>query len=90
MRDRRMRAQNVPLQLVTSYIPRFIADGTLIAELDSGMGGISSRLADLGYTQAEIEEIDHSSASTWANSTRMYLGWVGSGRGAGLAISPFP
>lgn len=46
----------VPVQIATSYIPRVIADGTPIAEDDSGVGGISSRLAELGYGQREIEE----------------------------------
>ncbi|MFE0156837.1 GntR family transcriptional regulator [Nonomuraea sp. NPDC059007] len=53
---RYMRAEDVPIQIVTSYIPRSIADGTLIAELDSGVGGISSRLAELGHAQADIVE----------------------------------
>lgn len=56
VRARRMRAQGVPIQIVTSYIPRDIADGTPIAERDPGVGGISSRLAELGHAQAEIEE----------------------------------
>ncbi|MFC4010528.1 GntR family transcriptional regulator [Nonomuraea purpurea] len=56
VRARRMRAQDVPIQIATSYIPREIADGTPIAERDPGVGGISSRLAELGYAQAEIEE----------------------------------
>ncbi|RBQ14037.1 GntR family transcriptional regulator [Spongiactinospora rosea] len=56
IRARRMRADGVPIQIVTSYIPRTIADGTPIAEQDPGAGGISSRLAELGHAQAEIEE----------------------------------
>ncbi|MEU1731176.1 GntR family transcriptional regulator [Streptosporangium sp. NPDC020145] len=46
----------VPVQIATSYIPRVIADGTPIAESDSGVGGISSRLEELGHGQREIEE----------------------------------
>ncbi|MGW5688889.1 GntR family transcriptional regulator [Nonomuraea sp. NPDC003754] len=53
---RYMRAEDVPIQIVTSYIPRSIADGTPIAERDPGVGGISSRLAELGYAQADIQE----------------------------------
>ncbi|MEV6987282.1 GntR family transcriptional regulator [Sphaerisporangium sp. NPDC051017] len=56
VRARRMFAQNVPIQLVTSYIPIAIAQGTPIAQEDSGVGGISSRLAELGHAQHEIEE----------------------------------
>ncbi|MET7327920.1 GntR family transcriptional regulator [Nonomuraea sp. NPDC005650] len=56
IRARRMKAEDVPIQIAISYIPRSIADGTPIAELDPGVGGISSRLAELGYTQVELEE----------------------------------
>lgn len=56
VRARRMFADNVPIQIATSYIPLAIAEGTPIAEPDSGVGGISSRLAELGYAQADIEE----------------------------------
>ncbi|WP_327091266.1 GntR family transcriptional regulator [Nonomuraea sp. NBC_01738] len=56
IRARRMRADDVPIQIVTSYIPRAIADGTPIAERDPGVGGISSRLAELGLAQADIQE----------------------------------
>lgn len=50
------RKREVPIQIATSYIPRSIADGTPIAEEDSGVGGISSRLAELGHAQHELEE----------------------------------
>ncbi|MGW4426400.1 GntR family transcriptional regulator [Streptosporangium sp. NPDC004631] len=62
VRARRMRAapsegtKEVPIQIATSYIPRSIADGTPIAQEDSGVGGISSRLAELGHAQQELEE----------------------------------
>lgn len=56
IRARQMRANDVPIQIVTSYIPLGIAQGTRIAEEDSGVGGISSRLAELGHAQSEIEE----------------------------------
>lgn len=62
VRARHMRAvpsggkREVPIQIATSYIPRTIADGTPIAEEDSGVGGISSRLAELGHAQQELEE----------------------------------
>lgn len=56
VRARYMRAAEVPIQIVISYIPLTIAEGTPIAQEDSGVGGISSRLAELGHAQAEIEE----------------------------------
>jgi GntR family transcriptional regulator len=55
-RMRRMYANDVPVQLAPSYIPASIAEGTQIAEVDSGPGGIISRFADLGYAQTRITE----------------------------------
>jgi GntR family transcriptional regulator len=56
IRARRFHANQVPIQSVTSYIPLTIAAGTAIEETDTGVGGLSSRLAELGHAQAEIEE----------------------------------
>lgn len=56
MRKRRMYANDVPVQLATSYIPAEIADGTPLAQSDSGPGGIISRFAELGYEQTRITE----------------------------------
>jgi len=51
-----MYANDVPVQLAPSYIPLEIAEGTRIAERDSGPGGIISRFAELGYAQVRITE----------------------------------
>ncbi|MEU4834141.1 GntR family transcriptional regulator [Streptosporangium sp. NPDC023615] len=56
VRARHMFADDIPIQIATSYIPLSIGADTPIAELDSGVGGISSRLAELGHAQVEIEE----------------------------------
>ncbi|HEY3683423.1 MAG TPA: GntR family transcriptional regulator [Streptosporangiaceae bacterium] len=56
VRDRRMWADSVPMQVAASYIPWEIAEGTQIAEQDSGPGGIISRFAELGLTQTRISE----------------------------------
>jgi GntR family transcriptional regulator len=45
-----------PVQLATSWILAQIADGTPIAEPDTGPGGIYSRLADLGHAPAQFTE----------------------------------
>jgi GntR family transcriptional regulator len=55
-RMRRMYANDVPVQLAPSYIPATLAEGTQLAEVDSGPGGIISRFADLGYAQTRITE----------------------------------
>jgi|ERR1035437_3490136 GntR family transcriptional regulator len=56
VRMRRMYASDVPVQLAPSYIPADIAEGTALAEVDSGPGGIISRFADLGQAQVRITE----------------------------------
>jgi DNA-binding GntR family transcriptional regulator len=55
-RRRRMSADNVPVQLSTSWFPLDLAGGTQIAERDTGPGGSYSRLADLGHAPAEYTE----------------------------------
>jgi GntR family transcriptional regulator len=55
-RKRRMFAGDWPVQVATSWIPAEIADGTPIAEPDTGPGGIYSRLADLGHAPAQFTE----------------------------------
>jgi GntR family transcriptional regulator len=55
-RKRRMYAGDEPVQLATSWIPADIADGTPIAEQDTGPGGTYSRLAELGHAPAEFTE----------------------------------
>jgi GntR family transcriptional regulator len=56
IRTRRMYANDVPVQLAPSYIPAQIAEGTQLAEPDSGPGGIISRFAELGHAQVRITE----------------------------------
>lgn len=56
IRTRRMYANDVPVQFAPSYIPATIAEGTRLAEYDSGPGGIISRFAELGHAQVRIAE----------------------------------
>jgi GntR family transcriptional regulator len=55
-RRRQMYANDIPVQLATSYIPLDIAAGTQLAQPDTGPGGSYSRLADLGYAPAAFTE----------------------------------
>jgi GntR family transcriptional regulator len=55
-RRRKMYANDVPVQLATSYLPPDIAAGTALAEADTGPGGTYSRLADLGHAPATLSE----------------------------------
>ena len=59
VRRRVMSANDIPVQLAASYFPLDIADGTQLAEADTGPGGAYSRLADLGHAPAAFtEDID--------------------------------
>lgn len=55
-RARRMTADDVPVQLATSYVPGDIAFGSPLENVDTGPGGMISRLAEMGYAQAEVTE----------------------------------
>ena len=55
-RRREMYANDLPVQMATSYIPLDIAAGTPIAETDPGPGGVYSRLAELGHAPAAFAE----------------------------------
>jgi GntR family transcriptional regulator len=56
VRRREMYADDVPVQLATSYLPLDIAAGTQLANVDTGPGGAYSRLADLGHAPVEFTE----------------------------------
>jgi GntR family transcriptional regulator len=55
-RERRMYADDIPVQLAPSYIPASIAEGTVLEQADTGPGGMLSRLAELGYPQSRFTE----------------------------------
>lgn len=55
-RRREMYASGEPVQMATSYLPLDIAEGTPIAERDTGPGGIYSRLAELGHDPVAFAE----------------------------------
>ncbi|SDI54958.1 GntR family transcriptional regulator [Sinosporangium album] len=55
-RSRQMYADNVPVQIATSYIPLDIAADTVLEEAEQGAGGMVSRMADLGFQQTRMTE----------------------------------
>jgi GntR family transcriptional regulator len=58
-RARRMLADDTPVQLATSYVPGDIGFDSALENVDTGSGGMISRLAEMGFQQAEvIEEIN--------------------------------
>jgi len=56
-RRRKMYASGEPVQLATSYVPLALAEGSPIAERDTGPGGLYSRLADLGHGPVRFTEV---------------------------------
>lgn len=56
-RRRQMYADGQPVQLATSYIPADLAEGTPIAQRDTGPGGLYSRLGDAGHPPARFAEV---------------------------------
>lgn len=102
VRRRRMFANDVPVQLADSYIPADIAEGTQLAEVDSGPGGIISRFADLGYTQVRITERVRSRRATDDEQAFLRLeddqpvlevwhtGWTADNRAVEIAVHVMP
>ncbi|MFJ8982920.1 UTRA domain-containing protein [Streptomyces sp. NPDC102282] len=57
IRRRRMYDGERLVQLADTYIPAFVADvAPAVAQLDTGTGGIISRMADAGLAQADVVE----------------------------------
>lgn len=57
IRHRRMFDGERLVQLATTYIPAFVAEAApAVAQLDTGAGGIISRMAEAGLAQTEIVE----------------------------------
>jgi GntR family transcriptional regulator len=56
VRRRRYLADGEPVELATSYLPFDLVEGTRIADVDTGPGGIYARLEELGYALAEFTE----------------------------------
>lgn len=79
VRDRVMSANDQPVQLATSYLPREITEGTTIEQPDSGPGGIYARLEELGHTLTHYRETVRQSPATTQEAETL-----GTAAGAGL------
>lgn len=55
-RSRRYLAEGLPVETAVSYIPADLADGTAIAEQDTGPGGIYARLEEAGHELGHFTE----------------------------------
>jgi GntR family transcriptional regulator len=101
-RMRRMYANDVPVQLAPSYIPASIAQGTPLAEIDSGPGGIISRFAELGHAQTRITESVRVRRATDEEASFLHLeedqalieiwhtGWTADDRPVEIAVHSIP
>jgi GntR family transcriptional regulator len=57
-RSRRYFADDRPVELAVSYLPLSIAEGTAIAEIDTGPGGVYARLEEAGHSLDRfVEEV---------------------------------
>ena len=56
VRRRRYLADGEPMELATSYVPWELAEGTRIAESDTGPGGIYARLEERGHELKRFSE----------------------------------
>lgn len=55
-RSRRYVVDDRPVQQATSFLPLDLAEGTRIAELDTGPGGVLARLTELGHAPVDFSE----------------------------------
>lgn len=56
VRSRRYLANGHPVETAISYIPATFAEGTKVAELDTGPGGIYARLEEAGHVLSRFTE----------------------------------
>lgn len=101
-RVRRMYADDIPVQIATSYIPQEIAEGTALAQEDSGPGGIISRFAELGQAQVRITEhltvrpptAQEAGILNLSEDNRVYdvthTGWTANGRPVEVCLHVMP
>lgn len=57
VRDRVMRADDQPVMLAVSRLPREITLGTALEDVETGPGGAFARLEDLGFAISQHEEV---------------------------------
>jgi GntR family transcriptional regulator len=73
IRSRRYLADGRPVEMAVSYIPADIADGTRMAEPDTGPGGIYARLEEMGHVLARFTEEVSARMPTAAERRRLAL-----------------
>ncbi|MDX3006752.1 GntR family transcriptional regulator [Kribbella solani] len=74
VRERLMLADGQPVQLATSRLSRDLTRGTQAEEMDTGPGGIYSRLEDAGYRPSRYTELVKTRMPTREETTALQLG----------------
>ncbi|HVK21845.1 MAG TPA: GntR family transcriptional regulator [Actinokineospora sp.] len=57
VRDRLMRADGIPVQLATSWLPRDITRDSVLEQMDTGPGGAYARIEEMGHRLTMFEEL---------------------------------
>lgn len=73
VRDRRYLSDGHPVETAISYLPARIANGTKIADIDTGPGGIYARLEELGHTLSHFTEEIEARMPTRAEAAALAL-----------------
>ena len=73
VRERVMFADDVPVQLAVSRLPRDLTRGTAIEQDDTGPGGIYARLEESGHTIDRFIELVTSRLATGDEATALHL-----------------
>ncbi|MFF8603955.1 GntR family transcriptional regulator [Streptomyces sp. NPDC015232] len=73
VRSRRFVLDERPVLLSVSYLPAALAEGTAIAEPETGPGGTYARLSELGHRPAHFREEIRCRMPTAEESTRLAL-----------------
>lgn len=74
VRKRVMRADGVPVQLATSYLPRDLTRGTAIEQENTGPGGIYARLEEAGHRLVHFVERVRTSAPDDTEAAALGIG----------------
>lgn len=98
VRERKMYANDTPLQFAPSYIPLDIAEAAGLEQTDTGSGGTISRMAEAGYAQVRITESIRARRATADESSFLALetdqpvfeifriGWTAEDRAAEVGV----
>ena len=73
VRDRVMYADDLPVQLAVSRLPRKLTEGTAIENVDTGPGGAYARLEEAGYKLTRFAESVRSRLPTPTESRALRL-----------------